>query len=217
MHSGSYDTEGFKAVDDALAKIGTDTAAGVRERIITLTSHNFFRPGDNFIKRGKINVIRLSKFDCNSQIILAETVCAYLWRLANADRFKTEPIYLFIDECQNMPSGKDSMLAQMLSEGRRFGVNLIVATQLLLDSSFSAVQQRFTQCGLMLFFKPLSNRIDQTSRMIDPAAKADWTLTLRTLKVGEFVACGSFLVSDHKCERPLKIDGRVDFSKEGYS
>lgn len=209
MQTNAYETYGFKAIDDALAKIGTQHAAGVREKINALTIHNIFRPGSSFIQQGKINVLRFSRFDVDTQIILAEAVSALIWRMANVDSFKENNIYLFIDECQNMPSSKDSILAQMLSEGRRFGVNLIVATQLLLDSSFNAVQQRFTQCGLMLFFKPLSNRVNQTSKMIDPAAKSDWTIVLRSLKKGEFIATGSFLVNGHKSERPLKIDGRV--------
>lgn len=209
MQTNAYETYGFKAIDDALAKIGTQHASGVREKINALTIHNIFRPGNSFIEQGKINVIRLSRYDVDTQIIIAEAVSALIWRMANVDSFKKDNIYLFIDECQNMPSSKDSMLAQMLSEGRRFGVNLIVATQLLLDSSFNAVQQRFTQCGLMLFFKPLGNRVDQTSKMIDPAAKSDWTIVLRSLKRGEFIATGSFVVNGHKSDRPLKIDGRV--------
>ena len=209
FRNGTYATRGIRAVDDELAKMDTVIAMDVREKLSLLTSRNMFRPGNDMTIPGKINVIRLSKFDSNTQISFAETVCAYLWRMAMADKFKKTPVYLFIDECQNMPCGKNSMLAQMLSEGRRFGINLILATQFLENSSRSSVQERITQCGLILFFKPSVNKTDQTARVIDPANKSTWSEVLRGLKVGEFVAVGPTLLNGQKNECPLKVNGII--------
>lgn len=213
MQNNTYETDGLRAIDDALAESETDIAISVREKLAPLLLHNIFRPGNDFIHEGKINVIRLSRYDVNTQIAISEVINAYLWRMANGDAFKENQIYLFIDECQNMPSGKNSMLAQMLSEGRRFGMNLILATQQLQGGSYSAVQRQFTQCGLLLYFKPLSNQINSTAEMINPSDKREWVKTLQVLRVGEFVASGSFLVNGHRCYRPLKIDGKVKTRK----
>ena len=214
--NNTYETHGFRAIEEELSKMETSPARAVREKLTPLFSHNIFHPGNNMIISGKINVIRLSKFSGETQRVIAEIVCAHLWRMALADKFMEEPIYLFIDECQNMPCGKDSVLAQMLSEGRRFGINLILATQFLENSSNSTVQQRITQCGLMLFFKPLANKIDQTARMIDPTHKSDWVNVLTGLRKGEFVAVGPLRVNGQKNDCPLKVNGRIADADKKY-
>ncbi len=206
LEDKSFEQEGIKAVDTALRKIGSERAAGVREKLYSITRHNVFRPVKEGCYKGKIVVLRLGKFDLDSQIVLSEMFLAAMWRFANADKFKFgNEITMFLDECQNLPSGKGSMLATLLSEGRKFGLNLLMATQLLLDSSFSAAQQRFTQAGVILYFKPLDNRVSSTARLIDPSAKSDWTIVLRTLKIGEFVATGSFLLDGNAVDCPLKV------------
>lgn len=115
--------------------------------------------------------------------------------------------YILIDECQNMPSGKDNALAQIRSEGRKFGVNLKLATQMILRGTTSAVQQRITKCGLMLYFRPPANRVNMTARMIDTAAERDWSRVLRRLGIGEFVADGSFMIDGAMRNHSLYLKG----------
>lgn len=123
----------------------------------------------------------------------------------NSNKFKAVPIYIFIDEFQNLLSAKGNALAQMLSEGRKFGVNLILASQMVLQGTTSAVQQRITQCGLMLYFQPAANRISATARMIEESAESDWSRILRSLGIGEFIASGSFIVGGKERNGALKV------------
>ena len=141
VEEGAYGKEGFRAIDQALVRINTSVAEAVREKIYSLTIHNVFHSGDFFIQEGKINIIRLSKFDLGTQETVAEMILSYIWRLAVVNYFRRKEIFLFVDEFQNLPSGKRSSLAQILSEGRKFGVNLILATQQLPRSNASVVQQ----------------------------------------------------------------------------
>lgn len=97
------------------------------------------------------------------------------------------------------------MLPRMISEGRKFGVNLILATQMILQGTTNAVQQRISQCGLMMYFKPAANRINMTAKMINLNSEAAWVRKLRALKTGEFIACGEFIYSDQKIDLPLVI------------
>lgn len=173
-------------------------------------------------EEGKINIFRLSRFNLKAQETVAEMILSYLWRLANAEQFKDKQIYIFVDECQNLPSGKNNALAQILSEGRKMGVNLILATQMVLQGNASAVQQRIMQCGLMLYFKPAANRVATTAKMIDARAEAEWSRLLRTLSIGEFVADGSFIVDGKVKNEALKISavetkGDVDEDREQIS
>lgn len=203
--TGGYDEYGFGAVDEALRSAGNKTAQVLREKLFPLTSRKTFIAGQDFLQRHKINIIRLSRFNLKMQLMIAEMLLSYIWRLANAGQFKKDKIFIFIDECQNMPSGKENALAQILSEGRKLGVNLILATQMILDGNSSAVQQRITQCGLMLYFRPAANRISMTARMIDSRLESDWSRCLRQLNVGEFIAVGEFMVGDKPKSGAIKV------------
>lgn len=211
--SGGYETQGIRALDYALRDAGSVPAQRVREKLYFLTEHNIFRPGDKLFCEQKINIFRLSKFSRETQQTVAEMLLAYVWRLANAGEFKANPIYIFVDECQNLSPGKDSALAQMLSEGRKFGVNLILATQLIQQGAASAVQQRISQCGLMLYFKPAANLVGATARMIDSKSESDWSRLLRTLEVGEFIADGDFLIDGREHRGALKVSAIIKDSE----
>lgn len=200
-----YEESGFAGINKMLKEINTPVAEAVWEKLYPLTVHNIFRQGDLFIQEGKINVLRLSRFDLGTQETVAEMLLAYIWRLAMVNHFKDKEIFLVVDECQNLPSGKKSALAQMLSEGRKFGVNLILATQQLLQTSTSVIQQRLTQCSLILYFQPEPNRARMMAKMIDPEAEKGWMQVLRSLQRGEFVATGALALSGHRIERPIRV------------
>lgn len=209
MERGSYQIKGFEAVDAALEMIGTEVAETVREKLYPLTAHNVFRPGKLFIEAGMINIIRLSKYDLETQETIAEVILSYLWRLATTLEFSKKGLFIFVDECQNLPSGKGCALGQILAEGRKFNVNVILATQQMELNSNSVVQQRLMQSGLILFFQPNTAQISMVAKVIEPANADAWSLTLKSLGKGEFVAIGSLLVDGVPMEKPLKISSKV--------
>lgn len=205
MSSGMYQEDGFQAIGEALQKSGDKISLELYERMLPLFEHNVFTDGDDLIRNNRINIIHLGKLDLATQEIVAEMILSHIWRLGNADQFKQNPVYVFVDECQNMDTSSKGPLALMISEGRRMGINLILATQMILANTKNAVQQRISQCGLILYFRPASNRVTLTAKMICPANEHQWLEILRDLKIGEFVATGSFLLRDRKISYPLKV------------
>lgn len=202
----ALEEQDLRALDSALEKETTAIAEGVREKLFPLTSRNVFRPGDWFIKTGNINVVRLSKFDADTQTLIGEVLLAYLWRLAQNFQFKDNPLFIIVDEFQNFPSGKGCTLGRILAEGRKFGVNLVLATQQLsLLQTSSEVQKRLTQSGLLLLFQPNKLQVSAMARLINPVATDEWTGVLRGLGRGEFVALGPLIVNNRLTESPLKI------------
>lgn len=201
-----YERQDLQALDNALEKDTTAIAEGVREKLFPLTSRNVFRPGRLFIEPGKINVVRLSKFDADTQIVIGEILLAYIWRLAQNFQFADRPIFVIIDEFQNFPSGKGCTLGRILAEGRKFGVHMILATQQLsLLQTSSEVQKRLTQSGLLLLFQPNKLQVSAMSRLINPVAPDEWAGVLRGLGRGEFVALGPLIVNNRLTESTLKI------------
>lgn len=208
---GTYLVNGFSAIGDALGG-GSSTKINneLYDRMQYLFRHNVFVDGDGLIKQNAINVIHLDKLDLSLQEVVCEMLLAYIWRLANADQFKVDGgIYLFIDECQNASTNSKSPLALMLSEGRRMGINLILATQMILQSTTNSVQQRISQCGLILYFRPAASRISMTARLVSSSASAKWEEKLRGLKKGSFIATGEFLFGNKQVDYPLLVTADV--------
>lgn len=205
LDNNLYKENGFSAIGCGLKSIGDKVSMEVYERMLPLFEHNVFRDGDGLIMDNKINIVHLSKMDLASQAVVSEILLSHIWRLANADQFKQRNLFVFIDECQNMDSSSEGPLAVMISEGRRMGVNLILATQMILLGTTNAVQQRISQCGLILYFKPAANRVSLTARMINPSNETQWIAALREINVGEFIASGGISLMGRTISYPLKV------------
>lgn len=205
MDEQLYDKNGFEAIGYGLKIIGDKTSEEVYERMLPLLEHNVFRAGEGLISKNKINIVHLSKMDLTTQEVVSELLLSHVWRLANADQFKENNLFVFIDECQNMDASSNGPLAVMISEGRRMGVNLILATQMILLGTTNSVQQRISQCGLILYFKPAANRVALTARMINPSNESQWLATLKDIKVGEFVAAGDISLAGRKISYPILV------------
>lgn len=204
MYSGFYETRGIGALDFQLNFNKTNETEYIRNKLYPLISHNIFRPGNSFIKKGKINVVCLEKFDLSTQEIIAELLLSYLWRMASVSSFKENGLFVFADEFQNLISGKNCALNQIIAEGRKFNLNLILATQQF-PSSTQRMAQNFMQSGLILLFKPCSDQINIVAKFIDPDKKNEWAKILASLRKGEFIAVGKLTFNNYKYTNPLKI------------
>lgn len=206
IDDGTYHECGLKALQEALCNFGTKKATEIAERLYSLFEHNSFIDGDEMIIQKKINIVHLSRLSLLSQEAITEMIISYIWRLGNADVFKNQNFFFFLDECQNIDGNSKSALAHMISEGRRLGINLLLATQMILQGSTNAVQQRISQCALILFFRPAMNRISLTAKMINPNNKEKWLPFLGQLKVGNFIATGNLLIGNKEVDYPLMIN-----------
>ena len=66
----------------------------------------------------------------------------------------------------------------------------------------------------MLYFKPAANRISSTAKMINPNSEVAWVKKLKSLKVGEFVASGNFIINGRHVDSPIVITANVDEIKD---
>lgn len=201
----TFEQNGFQAVGEELCEMNTKMSQALYEKLYQLFAHNVFRPGNRFLENGKINIIRLGRFALGVQEMIADVLLSYIWRLAMTGKFSQSGLFIFVDECQNLASGKNSLLAQILSEGRKFNVNLILATQIIPQDSTSVIQHYLTQCGMILYFQPDARHLSVIARMIDPVSAGEWMPVLRTLKRGEFVASGALTVDGGVIDKPLKV------------
>lgn len=207
VKNGLYQTNGFGAIGMQLQQCQERGGRRLYERLKPMFVHNVLQSG-TMIEQGKINIIHLDRLDVITQQTVAELILAYVWRRANADAFKEHGLWLFLDECQDYASGKQDVMPLLLSEGRKMGVNLILATQTILGSRKNALEERIMQCGTRLIFKPAENLLMKTAKLIDHSEYKQWIPVLEKLKRGEFIACGMKKVGARTVDYPIKVSAR---------
>lgn len=200
-----YEVEGIRAVGEALQNLDDPHAKSAYDRMDNLFDRNLFIPGEGMIIPNKINLIHLScGMDTSLQEATVGLLLAWIWRRGAAGLHKNNPIYVFVDECQNIRHGPKDGLPMLLSEGRKMGINLLLATQDIKDCS-PAVEARITQCSILAFFKPKPDAITRVAKMISLSDYKRWIAELEDLKRAEFVTTGNFIVGNTPYNMPVHV------------
>ncbi len=103
-----------------------------------------------------------------------------------------DPRIIVLDEIQNLDHRLEGPLGQLLTEGRKFGISLILATQTL--SNFAKDQRdRLFQASHKLFFKPADTEIKSYAQLLADATSYNqehWVQQLSGLSRGECYSLG---------------------------
>jgi len=111
-------------------------------------------------------------------------------------------ITLTVDEVQNLSMSKNSVLFELLTEARAYGLKLLLATQSM--SVFNKIQiSALNQCAIKLMFKPASNDSSKLSKMMNVNNDKLWQKILENLKIGEAVAVGSLSCNGKELSNPI--------------
>ena len=157
------------------------------------------------LQPGKIYNLDFSGYDSLTQWLLAEMALSWLWRYAQlcgkSNRYDT---YVVCDEFQNLDSDSGPVLSQILREGRRHKLFLVLATQTLVGVE-RCERVILHQVGTNLFFKPTEEEYRQIARLIDAENVEQIVGALQKLCVGECIAKGRFSVGRVILEKPLKV------------
>ena len=199
---GLYEVQGIRALEDGLELVSSEVAQNVKDKLRYILKRNVFRHGEPFIEEGAINILRLSSFDLNTQALIAELVLSHLWREAQTGVFLRKPLWLFLDEVQNLPFGTGKgIVDQILAEGRKFGLNLILITPRADKKALAAL----SQAGTQLYFAPAAEEAKAVARALKPGMEKDLLWQLRSLKRGECFVSGALEVNGNQIRRPLRV------------
>jgi DNA phosphorothioation-dependent restriction protein DptH len=108
---------------------------------------------------------------------------------------KDRPKVVVLDEAQNLSHKLDRPVAGLLTEGRKFGFSLILATQTLSNLKQDE-QDRMFQAAHKLFFQPAATEFHEYATILanSTGEKAEvWVQRLSTLKKGECYSLGPSL------------------------
>lgn len=188
------------------AFVGNSSAevSALYEKFWTVLNANVFRNSNQIIEPNKINIIELSDLDILSAEVITEVILAYFWRVIYNRGFSNDygNVTIVLDEFQHCSLKKGATLHMMLSEGRKFGINLILATQTMGIFSAQTVSI-LEQMATRLYFRPVYSSLLKDARNIEATKTSYWKETLSTLPRGVCVAKGVLEVNGIEINRPL--------------
>ncbi|NWH04736.1 ATP-binding protein [Desulfobacter latus] len=126
-----------------------------------------------------------------SQLITEFSLVDFYW-YCRSNGSKDHPRVMVLDEIQNLNHKLESPLAKFLTEGRKFGISNILATQTIRNLQ-SEEQDRLFQAAHKLFFKPATPEIDEYAKLLEKTtseAALKWRERLSTLQKGQCYSVG---------------------------
>ena len=138
-------------------------------------------------------LIQLARLSRDIWRLATEFILWDLFSYACTNGNKNIPLPVVLDEVQNLDQKLDSPLGKMLTEGRKYGLSLILATQTLSNLKKDE-QDRLFQAAHKLFFAPAETEIDSYAKLLEQAVPASnkkaWLQELAKLKKGECISVG---------------------------
>ena len=200
---GSFGTD-VEAV--AYFLLNNKKGAEVYQKLWTILNCGVLRPSGKRIECRKINILDLSGLDLISKNTLAEMVLSEIWRKATFSNVQgLDRLILSLDEFQSLSWKPEAVMRSILREGRKFGVQVILATQSL--SVFPRdVVAILNQVATYLIFKPASVDLYKIAKAISLDNAQKWIGELNSLRVGESLAVGDFIVDGCEINRPLRLN-----------
>ena len=144
-------------------------------------------------EKAKTNIIQLASLSRDIMQLATEFTLWDLYAYACSYGNKSNPLPIVLDEVQNLDHRLESPLGKMLTEGRKYGLSLILATQTLSMLSKDE-QDRLFQASHKLFFAPAETEIQSYAKLLEQAIpgtnRKAWLDELAKLKKGECISVG---------------------------
>lgn len=142
------------------------------------------------------HIFQLAGVDKATSRILIEFILWDLYAFACNSSTEKTPKVVVLDEVQNLDQSLEAPLGKILTEGRKFGLCVIAATQTL--SNLDKDQQaRLFQAGHKLFFGPNAPEANQYADLVMQVAgsgtREQWKTKLMGLQKGECLSIGPVL------------------------
>lgn len=133
---------------------------------------------------------------------------------------KNLPKVVVLDEAQNLDLSEQSPVSKYLTEGRKFGLSLILATQTMKNLHKDDKINRLFQAGHKLFFRPADTELQEHAKLMVQSVGgtiSDWIANLSSLTKGQCYSIGPSLnTTTGRLEtKPFKIN--ITSLKERFS
>lgn len=204
----------FRLMLDDLVEEGS-TGEKLANKLSTMVKSNLFDEnnsqswGEIFNHpESDVNVVQLASLSKDIMQIATEFILWDLYAYACANGNKNNPLPIVLDEVQNLDHSLESPLGKMLTEGRKYGLSLILATQTL--SMLSREEQdRIFQASHKLFFAPAETETNTYAKLLEQSVpgtdRRGWIKLLSELKKGECISVGLHLDRNDRVVHGAKV------------
>lgn len=197
----SFDCE-MEALAYGLKEQDDMAAMGAYNHLRSVLEGRIFRKSKKRIEKGKVNVISLKGINPKTQKRVIEIILAVLWRKLRFEGVGGTKFSLVLDEFQNLDLHKETAFFQMLTESRKYGLNMILATQTL--AIFSQKELAIiNQAAIKLYFKPCASDIKKIAVLIEEKHYKKWCDKLSDLQIGQAITVGDFEVGGKRIAQPI--------------
>jgi DNA phosphorothioation-dependent restriction protein DptH len=196
------ETYNFNILLEELKDNGT-SAMALANKISPLVHENIFAGGAGIgnwralfeNRKQRVSIMQLAGINRYIARIATEFILWDLYDFAQNCGSKDKPFPVVLDEIQNLDHRLESPLGKSLTEGRKFGLSLILATQTL-SNLRQDEKDRLFMASHKLFFKPAETEVREYAKILEQSTseKADfWISRLNQLNKGECYSLGPFL------------------------
>lgn len=119
----------MEAIAYGLGEQEEQPAMGAYNHLCPVLEGGIFRNTNKKIQESKANIISLRGINPKTQKRIIEIMLHVFWRDIRIQGNTTRKFTLILDEFQNFDFQQGTVLFQMLTEVRKYGINLILATQ----------------------------------------------------------------------------------------
>lgn len=182
-----------------LSESEDSTEISIFNKLVILSHIKPFNSGDNcwnwiFNNENKNIVLDLSKFNIEHRALVTELLLENLKQYLQQNKPGKYNFQLILDECKELGCDTGMPLDFLLTQGRKYGCGLLLATQTLLDFD-RKTRSKLLQASLILNFNPAFNEVSSVAKMITDKrnSQAKIEQILSELKKGECIATGRFL------------------------
>jgi DNA helicase HerA-like ATPase len=160
------------------------------------------------ITAGKIIVLDFSTYPVKTQQLLAEFTLAVIWRYFQAvGKYAKYPVFISLDEFQALNMSPNATISQILREGRKFNISLLLATQTL--ASFDKAQRGILmQAATCLYFRPSLGAIKYIFDGMDVKSKRKLLENMKGFRRGDCIAIGQLAVGKLSFQKPVRVTFR---------
>lgn len=194
----------MEAIASGLSEQQSSIAYGVLNKLWQILYGNIFRSSKKRFRKEAINIMSFEGINPSAQKELTEILLSFLWRKVRIADNKDEKICLVVDEFHHFLKYKNSVLLEMLRESRKYGVNIILATQSVAGFSQN-ILGAVHQTAVQMYFRPAVSDMKKIAEMIDTENSSRWLLKLKQLHVGESIATGNLSLNSREIHHPLIV------------
>lgn len=188
-----------------------ETTKKMALKLAPLVDSAYFSHSNNLVDESEkiLKIWEMQSVSLHIKKIITDIILWHLWGKAVISGSKDKPIFVLIDEFQNINMTPGSPTYKILCEGRKYGLNLLLATQFFRGKFSPEVEMAVAQMGNKVFFKPPDREAKMIAEMFGSYEnKKKNEKELELLKRGEAKVWGNFYLGKESTI-PIKNANRV--------